>query len=281
MAIATAPTDTREAPARSLLDRLGPNRARTLRRLFIAFVLIAGWQAYVTFGDVSPLLVPSPLTVLDTLVDKIGDGTIPRATGFTMRTLVLGSLIGMGLGMVLAALAVVSKLGRDFLGVLVSVFNPLPSVAILPLAMIWFGITPTAIVFVVVNSSLWPVAINTDMGFRTVSTTIQRSARNLGIGGPRMVGQVLLPAALPHILSGMRMAWAFAWRTVVGAELVFGATGGSGGLGYFINQSRYYLDTASVFAGLVVISVLGLLIEIGFGRIERMTVARWGMTPGS
>lgn len=280
MTTATATTDTRAATP-SIVDRLGAKKTRMLRRLFVAVCLIAGWQAYVTFSDVSPLLVPAPLDVLDVLFEDIGNGTIPDATGFTLKTLVTGSLIGMGLGLALAALAVVSKLGSDLLGVLVSIFNPLPSVAILPLAMIWFGITPTAIAFVVVNSSLWPVAINTDMGFRTVSTTIQRSARNLGIRGARMVGQVLLPAALPHILSGVRMAWAFAWRTVVGAELVFGATGGSGGLGYYINQSRYYLETSSVFAGLVVISVLGLLIELLFGRIEAATVERWGMTQRS
>lgn len=242
--------------------------------------MLAVWQVVVVTGDISPLLIPAPVDVADALVEDFANGKLLASTGFTLKTLVMGTLIGMVIGLTLATLAVLSRWMHDFLTLIVSVLNPLPSIAILPLAMIWFGLTQTAIVVVILNSTIWPIALNADMGFRTISQTLQRAARTLGIRGFRMVSQVLLPAALPHLLTGIRIAWAFGWRTVVAAELVFGVAGGSGGLGYYINQSRYFLQTANVFAGLAVISVLGLLIEMGFVFVERRTIERWGMTKG-
>ena len=251
------------------------------RRVMIGLLLLAGWQVAVMVSGVEPLLVPSPVDIASALVEDTLSLEIVTATGFTLRTLVIGTVVGMAIGLVLATIAVLWRAGHDLLTLLVSLLNPLPSIAILPLAMIWFGLTPTAIVVVILNSTVWPIALNADMGFRTISPTLQRAARTLGIRGLRMVWQVLLPAALPHLLSGVRIAWAFAWRTVVAAELVFGVAGGTGGLGFYINQSRYFLETDSVFAGLVVISALGLLIEVVFGFIERRTVERWGMTKAS
>lgn len=248
------------------------------RRMVIALLLLAAWQVAVMITGVEPLLVPSPVDIAAALVEDTLSLEIVSSTVFTLRTLVIGTAVGMAIGLVLATIAVLWRAGHDLLTLLVSVLNPLPSIAILPLAMIWFGLTPTAIVVVILNSTVWPIALNADMGFRTISPTLQRAARTLGIRGLRMVWQVLLPAALPHLLSGVRIAWAFAWRTVVAAELVFGVAGGSGGLGFYINQSRYFLETDSVFAGLVVISALGLLIEAVFAFIERRTVERWGMT---
>ncbi len=251
------------------------------RRVVIAVLLLLVWQAAVMLSGVEPLLVPSPLDIGEALVEDTVSLEIVSSTALTLRTLVIGTAVGMAIGLLLATIAVLSRVGHDLLTLLVSLLNPLPSIAILPLAMIWFGLTPTAIIVVVLNSTVWPIALNADMGFRTISPTLQRAARTLGIRGLRMVGQVLLPAALPHLLSGVRIAWAFAWRTVVAAELVFGVAGGAGGLGFYINQSRYFLETPSVFAGLVVISALGLLIEAVFAFIERRTVERWGMTKPS
>ncbi|CCG05222.1 ABC transporter permease [Blastococcus saxobsidens] len=279
-------TDTAAVPgATAAADRQTGRRFRDLppaaRRGLLAVLLLVLWQAAVMITGVRSLLVPSPLDVARALVEDIASLEIINATYFTMRTLLTGTAVGMVVGLLLATFAVLSRTGHDLLKLLVSILNPLPSIAILPLAMIWFGLTPTAIIVVILNSTVWPIALNADMGFRTVSPTLQRAARTLGIRGLRMVRQVLLPAALPHLLSGVRMAWAFGWRTVVAAELVFGVAGGAGGLGFYINQSRYFLETASVFAGLVVISALGLLIESVFALIERRTVERWGMAKPS
>jgi NitT/TauT family transport system permease protein len=248
-----------------------------LRYAIVILALLAIWQAYVSFSHVSALLVGSPLDVANQLWTDVANGKIPAATLHTLHTLLTGLLIGALIGFALASLAVFSSVGRDLLAVLTAVLNPLPAIAILPLAIIWFGLSDRSIIFIVTLATIWPVAINTDTGFRTISATTQMVARNLGLRGPRLVVDVLLPAAMPYILTGLKTAWAFGWRTVVAAELVFGVAGSQGGLGWYINTARYYLQTPQIFAGLVVISILGILVEGLFSAVESRTVVRWGM----
>jgi NitT/TauT family transport system permease protein len=248
-----------------------------LRYAIVLIVLLALWQAYVSVSHVSPLLVGSPLDVARQLWADVLNGKIPSATLHTLQTLLTGLAIGAVIGFVLASFAVFSPVGRDLLAVLTAVLNPLPAIAILPLAIIWFGLSDRSIVFIVTLATIWPVAINTDTGFRTISATTQMVARNLGLRGPRLVVDVLLPAAMPYILTGLKTAWAFGWRTVVAAELVFGVAGSQGGLGWYINTARYYLQTSQIFAGLVVISVLGIAVEALFAAVEQRTVVRWGV----
>ena len=248
-----------------------------LRYALLVLAIVILWQAYVSLWHVNKLLVSSPLDVGAALAEDLRSGKLFAVTFATLQNLMVGMLAGALVGFALASFAVFSKVGHDLLTVLSAIFNPLPSIAILPLAMIWFGLKPESIIFVVALASVWPVAINTDTGFRTISNTTQLAARNLGLRGWRLVIDVLLPAALPSILSGLKSSWAFGWRTVVAAELVFGVAGSAGGLGWYINNARYFLNTSTIFAGLVVISVLGILVEAIFGIVERNTVVKWGM----
>ncbi len=248
-----------------------------LRYALLVLAIVVIWQAYVSLWHVNKLLVSSPVDVGAALAEDLRSGKLFAVTFATLQNLMVGMLAGALVGFALASFAVFSKVGHDLLTVLSAIFNPLPSIAILPLAMIWFGLRPESIVFVVALASVWPVAINTDTGFRTISLTTQLAARNLGLRGWRLVMDVLLPAALPSILSGLKSSWAFGWRTVVAAELVFGVAGSAGGLGWYINNARYFLNTSTIFAGLVVISVLGILVEAIFGIVERNTVVKWGM----
>jgi len=265
------------APARARIRDPWQRLPAPLRYALVLIALLAVWQTYVALSHVSPLLVGSPVDVAKQLWADIANGKIPAATLHTLETLLTGLAIGATIGFALASLAVFSSVGRDLLAVLTAVLNPLPAIAILPLAIIWFGLSDRSIVFIVTLATIWPVAINTDTGFRTISATTQMVAKNLGLRGPRLVIDVLLPAAMPYILTGLKTAWAFGWRTVVAAELVFGVAGSQGGLGWYINTARYYLQTSQIFAGLVVISVLGIVVEGVFSAIEARTVVRWGM----
>jgi NitT/TauT family transport system permease protein len=191
-------------------------------------------------------------------------------------------LIGYVAGIVGAALLVMlatgSQLGADFLQTLTAMFNPLPAIALLPLALIWFGLGNGSLIFVLVHSVLWPVALNTHSGFLSVSQTMRKVGRNYGLKGPSYVFRILVPAALPSILAGLKVGWAFAWRTMIAAELVFGVSSGSGGLGWYIYENKSELDIPAVFAGLFMVVIIGLLVEqIVFETIERRTVRRWGM----
>ena len=132
--------------------------------------------------------------------------------------------------------------------------------------------------FLLIHSVRWPPALNTYAGFQAVPETLRMTGRNYGLKGLRYVLQILVPAALPSILAGLKIGWAFAWRTLIAAELVCGASSGKGGLGWFIFQNRNELYTDRVFAGLVMVIVIGLLVEtLVFQTLERLTVRRWAM----
>jgi NitT/TauT family transport system permease protein len=260
-----------------LAGRKGRGLPTWLRQTLIGVGLIIIWQLYVSFSGVSSLLVASPLATGQQLVIDIGNGQLPVSTLASLQNLAIGMAFGIAIGLLLASLSTFSRFGHDVLTVLTGLLSSLPGIAILPLMIIWFGLTPTAIIVVIIHSAVWPVAANTDTGFRTISSTTRMVALNLGLSRVRTVTDIFLPAALPHILSGLRLAWAFGWRTVVGAEVVFGIAGSVGGLGWYISNAGYFLNPPAMFAGLVVISTLGILLDTIFLVIERQTVEKWGM----
>ncbi|HEX2520401.1 MAG TPA: ABC transporter permease subunit, partial [Castellaniella sp.] len=174
--------------------------------------------------------------------------------------------------------AISTRIGTDFLEVMTAMFNPLPAIALLPLALIWFGLGTTSIVFVLLHSVVWVVALNTQAGFLAVSHTLRMVGRNYELRGLRYVAKILIPAAFPSILTGLKIGWAFAWRTLIAAELVFGVASGKGGLGWYIFENRNLLDIPAVFAGLLTVIIRGVIVEnFVFRLIEKRTVRRWGM----
>ncbi|WP_287814701.1 ABC transporter permease, partial [Pseudomonas sp.] len=196
----------------------------------------------------------------------------------SLTVLVKGYLIGIVLAFGLTTLAVSTQLGRDLLSTLTAMFNPLPAIALLPLSLLWFGLGDNSLIFVLVHSVLWALALNTYSGFLAVSETQRMAGRNYGLRGLRFVWYILIPAALPSILAGLKIGWAFAWRTLIAAELVFGASSGKGGLGWYIFQNRNELYTDKVFAGLAAVIIIGLLVEnLLFNTFERLTIKKWGM----
>ncbi len=197
---------------------------------------------------------------------------------FTLKVLVLGYAFGIAIAALMTSLAISSRLGNDLLETLTAMFNPLPPIALLPLALLWFGLGNGSLLFVLTHSVLWPVAVSTHAGFRAVSPTLRMVGRNYGLRGPRYVLAILIPAAFPSILAGLKNGWAFAWRTLIAAELVFGVSSGSGGLGWYIYENKNQLEIPSVFAGLLTVILIGLAVEnLVFRNIERRTVKRWGM----
>lgn len=263
---------------------LGQRRRRTWgdlptgpRRVVLLLILVGIWQAYVSLSDVNALLVSSPVDVAGAMVSGFAGGSLVQATLTTLRILLISMVIGMVIAAVMTTLATWTKIGEDVLVLLTSILNPLPSIAVLPLAILWFGLNTTALIVVIANAVIWPIAINVSMGFRTVNPTLLAVGKNIGLSGWRLVRDVLIPAALPHTISGLKTGWAFGWRTIIAAELVFGVAGGKGGLGFFINDARYFLRTPDIFAGLVTIALIGIGLDFLFSVLERRTVVKWGM----
>jgi NitT/TauT family transport system permease protein len=187
-------------------------------------------------------------------------------------------VIGLLLAAALTGLASATRLGADLLETLTAMFNPLPSVALLPLALIWFGLGRGSIIFVLVHAVLWAVALNTHAGFRAVSPTLRMVGQNYGLSRLGFIRRILIPGAFPSILAGLKIGWAFAWRTLIAAELVFGVSSGQGGLGWFVFEHKNQLLIPHVFAGLLTVILFGLFVEnVIFTSIESRTVRRWGM----
>jgi NitT/TauT family transport system permease protein len=248
-----------------------------VRRLAILLVLALIWEVYARWIDNS-LILPTLGATLATFFHDIASGVLIDRIATSLRSLMLGYLAGLLLAAALTTIAVSTRIGSDILSTLTAMFNPVPAIALLPLALIWFGLGMPSLVFVIVHSVLWAVALNTLTGFRSVPETLRMSGRNYGLRGIRYVALILIPAAFPSILAGLKIGWAFAWRTLIAAELVFGVSSRSGGLGWYIFEARSELETNRVFAGLLAVILIGLIVEaVIFRFIEKHTVQRWGM----
>lgn len=259
----------------SAIQRLRNNTAFRRGCILIALALI--WQAYALWLDNS-LLFPTLSDTLRVMIRDFINGALLKRAETSLEVLIMGYAAGVALAAILTTLAVLTRLGDDVLSTLTAIFNPLPAIALLPLALIWFGLGAPSLIFVLIHGVLWAIALNAHTGFRSVPETLRMSGRNYGLKGVRYVVTILIPAAFPSILTGLKIGWAFAWRTLIAAELVFGVSSRSGGLGWYIFEAREELNTSSVFAGLLTIIVIGLLVEsVLFRSIEARTVERWGM----
>lgn len=247
------------------------------RKAFIVLVLALAWELYARSVENS-LIMPTLVETLDAMGIAIGNGVLFDRALYSLRLLLTGFGIGLGIAVLVTIFATVTRIGTDFLETLTAMFSPLPAIALLPLALLWFGLGEVSILFVLVHSVLWPVSLNMHSGFKSVSPTMRMVGGNYGLRGLRYVSMILIPAAFPSILTGMKIGWAFAWRTLIAAELVFGVSSGSGGLGWFIFENKNTLDIPFVFAGLLTVILIGLLVEnLIFQTVETRTVRRWGM----
>lgn len=264
------------AAAFSLARLLGNDRTK---KLLVLLGLAIGWEAAVRLLKVNPLLFPPLSAVGAKLLAGLGvggNGELWRYIWETLSVILQSFGLSVALAVVITGLAVGNAWVRELLSVLTGIFQPLPSIALLPMAILWFGFTRESLVFVVVMSMIWPIASALTTGFATISPTLFRLGRNYELGPFRLMTEILLPAALPMMLSGLRVGWGFGWRTVVAAELVFGATGSGGGIGWYINNSRLFMNITDGFAGILLVIVLGLLTESLFRLVQYFTTHKWG-----
>lgn len=259
----------------SLWETIANNVA--LRKGLILIVLALAWELYGRKLN-NPLLLPTFSATVQTLIAAIISGALIAKVVTSIKILLMGYAAGVAAAATLTTLATTTRIGNDLLETLTAMLNPLPAIALLPLALLWFGLGPLSLAFVLIHSVLWPVALNMHSGFVSVSPTLRMVGKNYGLRSLRYVGLILIPAAFPSILTGLKIGWAFAWRTLIAAELVFGVSSGSGGLGWYIYESKNTLDIPAVFAGLLTVIIIGLSVEnLIFRTIEDRTIRRWGM----
>ena len=248
--------------------------------LFFALLVVA-WHEIVTIKVAqkdgwSPVLAVPPREVGVYLWGAIKDGTLWQASLVTMRRLLIGYVIGIVIGLPLGLLTARWKFCADTIGVLALGLQTLPSVCWVPLALLWFGQSEGAMLFVVIMGSLWSVVIATDNGVRNVPPIYARAARTMGSKRLHTWIKVILPASLPFIVSGMKQGWAFAWRSLMAAEIYVTILTGFG-LGQLLNYGRDLNAMDQVIGIMFVIVVIGLLADkILFSPWEKFMHRRWG-----
>ncbi len=252
----------------------------TLKRsshvLMFGLVVLVAWEMIYRAKIWSPVLVPSPLSVGRYLYEAIQDGTLWDATLVTMKRLLLGYAFGIALGLPIGLLTARFRLLGDTIGLVALGLQTLPSVCWVPLALLWFGQTEAAMFFVVVMGTLWSMIIATDNGVRNVPPIYSRAARTMGSSGLHVWLRVMLPASLPFIVSGMKQGWAFAWRSLMAAEIYVTILSGFG-LGNLLHYGRELNAMEQVIGIMLVIIAIGLLADkILFSPWERLLHRRWG-----
>ncbi len=260
----------------SLVERI--SNINAVRKLSILLGLVIAWELYTWISGVEPLLFPSFSESAVILWKTLLSGEMFQKVWISLYVLLLGYAAGLAFAALFLVLAVSTRIGSDFLSTMTAMFQPLPAISLLPLAMLWFGLGIPSLVFVTIHSVLWAVSLSTHTGFMSVSETLRMVGRNYGLSGIPYIFKILVPAAFGSILTGLKVGWAFAWRTLIGAELVFGAAAGNGGLGWMIFEKGDNLETPYVFAALFMVIVIGLVVEnLFFRNVEINTIQKWGL----
>ena len=256
------------------MKKLSPIPTFFWKILFIVIVLFA-WEIVARLQIFSSFVFPSitgTIIYMTTHPSRLLD-----ASWGTFKLLLIGLAIGSLLSLTASAIASLSKKLRIVLETYVTIANPIPSTSILPFALLWFGLGERPIIFVTMFSSLCPFIIAALSGFQTIKGIYWDVGKMYGLSKANLTRHILLPASFPHILTGFRTAWGSSWRTVVAAELVFGAVGQGGGLGWLIYVNRFQLNPAGMLACLICICIIGIIAEQVLELTERKTIKKWGM----
>jgi NitT/TauT family transport system permease protein len=245
------------------------------QKLLVLVGLLGAWALFARFGPWPHHLFPGPTAVASSLWGMTRDGqlwdALVRSMGRLAQGYGLSVLIGVPLGLLMGRVA----LARRCLRPLVVGLQALPSICWLPLALLWFGLTEASIIFVVVMGSVLSIAISVEDGVLRVDPLLLRVASTYGIRGPRFHVGVLLPAALPGIITGLKLGWSFAWRALMAGELLYV----SGGLGQLLTMGRELMETAQVMAVMVCIIAVGTLVDrVLFQTVEVRVRRRWGLS---
>ncbi len=248
------------------------------QRLFWGIFFVLVWELVSYSGLFSPLIFPSIREIMKILYQSILNGELLLQTLFSLTLILEGIIISLLIALLFSFLAYSFKPLKGLLDTLITLFHPLPGIALMPLVLIWIGAGRGAILFIIIHSILWPMVLNLLTGFRAIPELYKMVGQNYGLSPGEIVWSILTPASFPYLLTGVKIGWARAWRALISAEMLFGAAGGSGGLGWYIFKERVFFNLPGVFAGLIVIVLIGLLVEELFiKKLEENTTIKWGM----
>lgn len=237
-------------------------------------VVIILWEMVYRLGFWPDFMFPSPVMVFNTLKAGFAEGTYSLALVFSLKRLVIGYSIAIVLGIGIGILLTVSKTIDETFGALILSFQSVPSVVWLPLALLWFKMGEQAIIFVVVIGGIWNMIINSSAGIKNVDSELIKCGKNLGFKGLKLFRKIIIPASIPQIITGMRLAWAFCWRGLMAAEIL----GTGKGLGQILMWGRDMGNMSTVLSIMFIIAFTGLITDnLIFKKVEDSIYKKWGL----
>ncbi len=249
-------------------------KGKILRQVVFYGVLLASWQALISLRIWPEYLFPSPRQVFSTIGSGVRDFSLLIGIGTSMRRILIGYVLSILIGGLLGLLISRFRWIEETVGGLVLGLQTLPSVCWLPLSLLWFGLNERAMIFVVLMGALFSITLAVVSGLKSVPVLYMRAGTNMGARRGWLFLHVMLPAALPSIISGLKQGWSFAWRSLMAAELLFVSLG----LGQLLMMGRELNDMAQVIAVMLVITLISVLIDrLVFGGIERRIRSHWGL----
>ena len=233
------------------------------------------WEVTSRFSSLPDFMFPSLTQVLHTLFNGIISGQITDAIVKSLGRILLGFTIASMIGLILGYFIWRFKLVEDTLGFVVTALQSIPSIVWFPLAIIWFGLNDFSILFIVTIGATWTMTVNATSGFKNVPQLYQRVAKTYGSSGFHLLRTVILPASIPQIISGLRVAWAFSWRALMAGELL----GSGGGLGQLLEMGRSLGQMDLVISVMIIIAIIGTIVDnVVFSRLERNVQLKWGVS---
>ncbi len=246
----------------------------TLKRIIFFAIVLALWEGGSRLGLWTEVVLPSPTSVFHSLYTGISDKTLIYDLIASFRRLFIGLGIALLIGTSIGVLLAKSKTADETLGSLLLAFQSVPSIVWLPLAIMWFGLNEKAVIFVVILGGTFVMALNIRMGIKNVSPLYIKAAQTMGSRGLDLFIRVIFPASIPYVVTGARLAWAFAWRALMAGELL--STGP--GLGYTLRYASDFGDMSLVIGVMIIIGVIGAIVDqLLFQKIEKSVIKRWGL----
>ena len=257
--------------------RFGAGGARRWLWLLAIPVL---WESIRLTARVNPLIMPSAGVILKAFLNGAVSGRLPARWALSLAVVTAGLAAGAAGALILSLLSRTGRAASSALSVLSSLMHPLPGLALMPLVILWFGTGTPAVLFIIVHAVLWPIYVNLESGMRSLPPAWTMYAENLRLGRWKTFVRIALPGSFPHLISGLRIGWARAWRAFIAAEMVFGAVGAMGGLGWQLFESRVMMDTPALYAALIAVMLTGMAMEeLLLARWETRVRAKWGEAP--
>lgn len=241
-----------------------------LQRIIIVIALLVLWESLFYMKLFPVQLFPSLGQILNALIDDLFTGKLLVQVGHSFFLIIVGLMISLILSIIIVYLSYFWNVFKVLTDTLIAILDPLPGIAILPIVILWIGIGEKAIFFIMIHSIVWPMVISIQTGFKNIDPIYIESAIINDISRLQLFWHILLPLSLSQILAGIKIGWSRSWRALISSEMIFGAIGVYGGIGWYLFEKRTFMNTPGMFAGLVVIIVISIIVEdVVFTKLDQ------------